>query len=54
MFPALFLTKKRSYTERFYDFNSYRINPNKLPLSAFKTVCSPAQNSISMLRGLEL
>jgi len=47
--PALFLKKQRSYTEHFYVFNSYRINQNNLTLSAFKAVCSPAQNSTSML-----
>jgi hypothetical protein len=46
---ALFLTKQRSYTEQFHDFNSYRINQNNLTLCAFKAVCSPAQNSTSKL-----
>jgi len=46
--PALFLTNQRNYTQ-FYYFNSYIINQNNLPLSAFKAVCCPAQNSITML-----
>jgi hypothetical protein len=36
--PALLLTKQRSYTEHFLNFNYYGINQNKLPLSGFKTV----------------
>ena len=47
--PAFLLMKQRSYTEQFYDFNSYRINQNILKFSVFIAVCFPAQYAISML-----